>query len=87
MCDSFFYAQHLVSLTGKVDIRLNIDIPEDTEFVEPLHESCVWCQARGAATEALVVKGVTGSSDKVSNFQFTLFPIACSVITDNELNF
>lgn len=59
------HIQQFSLLPGKVDIRLIIDIPEDTEFVEPLHESCVWCQARGAATEALVVKGVTGSSDKV----------------------
>lgn len=23
----------------------------DIELVEPLEESCIWCQARGAATE------------------------------------
>ncbi|XVF72196.1 hypothetical protein PTKIN_Ptkin12aG0100500 [Pterospermum kingtungense] len=59
------HIQEFSLLPGKVDIRLNIDIPEDTELVEPLHESCIWCQARGAATEALVVEGVAGSSEKV----------------------
>jgi len=63
--DSFVHAQILVSLTGRVDIRLSIDIPADTELVEPLHKSCICCQARGAATEVSLVEGVAGSSEKV----------------------
>ncbi|KHG18798.1 NHL repeat-containing protein 2 [Gossypium arboreum] len=59
------HIQQFSLLPGRVDIRLNIDIPTDTELVEPLHESCIWCQARGAATELSVVENVAGSSEKV----------------------
>ncbi|XP_039025013.1 uncharacterized protein LOC120158174, partial [Hibiscus syriacus] len=59
------HIQEFSLLPGRVDIRVSIDIPEDTELVEPLHESCIWCQARGAATELSVVERVTGSSEKV----------------------
>ncbi|KAJ4842310.1 hypothetical protein Tsubulata_026590 [Turnera subulata] len=52
-------------LPGRIDMRVNIDIPVDTELVEPLQEGCVWRQARGAATEVLGAKGVVGSSEKV----------------------
>jgi hypothetical protein len=38
-------------VTGKIDIHLSVDVPADIELVEPLQESCIWCQARGAATE------------------------------------
>ncbi|KAG5252114.1 LRR receptor serine/threonine-protein kinase [Salix suchowensis] len=50
--------------TGRVDIRLNIDIPVDTELVEPLQEGCIWRQARGAAAVILGAKDVVGSSEK-----------------------
>ncbi|KAK8701965.1 hypothetical protein V6N13_020339 [Hibiscus sabdariffa] len=59
------HIQQFSLLPGRVDIRLSIDIPKDTEIVEPLHESCIWCQARGAATELSVVESVAGSSGKV----------------------
>ncbi|PPR94288.1 hypothetical protein GOBAR_AA26393 [Gossypium barbadense] len=59
------HIQQFSLLPGRVDIRLDIDIPTDTELVEPLHESCIWCQARGAATELSVVENVAGSSEKV----------------------
>ncbi|GMI66387.1 embryo defective 1974 [Hibiscus trionum] len=59
------HIQQFSLLPGRVDIRLSIYIPKDTEFVEPLHESCIWCQARGAATELSVVESVAGSSEKV----------------------
>ncbi|XP_021274503.1 uncharacterized protein LOC110409476 [Herrania umbratica] len=59
------HIQQLSLLPGRVDIQLSIDIPADTELVEPLDESCIWCQARGAATEVSVVEGVAGSAEKV----------------------
>nr|KJB42449.1 hypothetical protein B456_007G153600 [Gossypium raimondii] len=59
------HIQQFSLLPGRVDIRLSIDIPTDTELVEPLHESCIWCQARGAATQLSVVENVAGSSEKV----------------------
>ncbi|XVE72782.1 hypothetical protein DITRI_Ditri11bG0066200 [Diplodiscus trichospermus] len=59
------HIQQFSLLPGRVDIRLSIDIPQDIELVEPLHESCIWCQARGTATEVSTVEGVSGSSDKV----------------------
>ncbi|XVF57704.1 hypothetical protein PTKIN_Ptkin07bG0003400 [Pterospermum kingtungense] len=59
------HIQQFSLLPGTVHIRLSIDIPEDTELVEPLHESCIWCQARGAATEVSVVEGVAESSEKI----------------------
>lgn len=52
-------------LPGRIDIQLNVDIPVDTELVEPLREGCIWLQARGAATEVSGVEDVAGSSEKV----------------------
>ncbi|XP_075655567.1 uncharacterized protein LOC142625742 isoform X2 [Castanea sativa] len=52
-------------LPGRIDIQLNVDIPVDTELVEPLQEGCIWYQARGAATEVSAVEDVAGSSEKV----------------------
>ncbi|XP_019154889.1 PREDICTED: uncharacterized protein LOC109151360 isoform X2 [Ipomoea nil] len=46
-------------LPGKVDIKLSIDIPKSFELVEPLNESCIWRQVRGAAT-------VVSEAEKVS---------------------
>ncbi|KAI4354408.1 hypothetical protein L6164_003270 [Bauhinia variegata] len=52
-------------LPGRVDIQLYVDIPRDTELVEPLEESCIWRQARGAATEISGMEDVPGSLEKV----------------------
>uniref|UniRef100_A0A5B7C0G5 NHL repeat-containing protein 2 n=1 Tax=Davidia involucrata TaxID=16924 RepID=A0A5B7C0G5_DAVIN len=45
---------------GRIDIQLKVDIPDDTDLVEPLQEGCLWCQARGAATE------VSGAQSRVA---------------------
>jgi len=50
---------------GQIDVQLNIDIPEDTELVEPLQEGCVWCQARGAPMEVSGVDRKEASLEKV----------------------
>jgi hypothetical protein len=60
-------------MTGRIDIQLNVDIPVDTELVEPLREGCIWLQARGAATEVSGVEDVAGSSEKV-------FSLLCSTL-------
>uniref|UniRef100_A0A2P2LJC8 Catalytic n=1 Tax=Rhizophora mucronata TaxID=61149 RepID=A0A2P2LJC8_RHIMU len=52
-------------LPGRVDIRLNVDIPIDTELVEPLHEGCIWCQTRGTATEVVVAEKIGRPSELV----------------------
>jgi len=44
-------------VAGNIDIQLSVDVPADIEVVEPLHESCIWRQARGAAAE------ITGMDD------------------------
>jgi hypothetical protein len=68
----------LVYVTGRVDIRLNIDIPMDTELVEPLQEGCIWRQARGSATVILGAEDVVGSSEKVPSCRaFFLFSSSC----------
>lgn len=51
--------------TGRVDIKLNIDLPEDTELVEPLQEGCIWRQARGTATDVSTADIRAASSEKV----------------------
>ncbi|WJX90249.1 hypothetical protein P8452_72164 [Trifolium repens] len=45
------HLQQFDLLPGKIDIHLSVDVPADIELVEPLQESCIWRQARGAATE------------------------------------
>ncbi|KAF8402079.1 hypothetical protein HHK36_013031 [Tetracentron sinense] len=52
-------------LPGKCEIRVNIDIPEDTELAAPLQEGCIWRQARGSATEVLGSEGLAKSAEKV----------------------
>ncbi|GLU07907.1 hypothetical protein SLE2022_248460 [Rubroshorea leprosula] len=59
------HLQCLSLLPGRVDIRLYVDIPPDTEVVESLQESCIWLQARGAANEVSGVEHAAGSSEKV----------------------
>ncbi|XP_057965998.1 uncharacterized protein LOC131156378 isoform X4 [Malania oleifera] len=51
--------------TGRLDIKLTVDIPKDTELVEPIDESCIWRQARGAAADVSGGDSVVASSDKV----------------------
>ncbi|KAG2380897.1 uncharacterized protein HKW66_Vig0202700 [Vigna angularis] len=55
------HVEYLDLLPGRIDINLNVDIPVDFELVEPLQESCIWCQARGAATEISGMDEVPGS--------------------------
>ncbi|CAN4092291.1 unnamed protein product [Withania somnifera] len=52
-------------LPGKVDIRLNVNIPEYVDLIEPLGESCIWRQTRGAATEISEEDSTITSSEKV----------------------
>lgn len=52
-------------MTGSVDIQLIVDVPQDTELVQPLDETCIWRQARGAAIEVSGMKDAPGSIDKV----------------------
>ncbi|XP_027360430.1 LOW QUALITY PROTEIN: uncharacterized protein LOC113868757 [Abrus precatorius] len=59
------HLQHFDLLPGRIDIRLSVDVPMDIELVEPLQESCIWCQARGATTEISGVEDTPGSLDKV----------------------
>ncbi|KAK9282548.1 hypothetical protein L1049_005469 [Liquidambar formosana] len=59
------HIQHFSLLPGRIDIQIRVDIPADTELVEPLHEGCVWRQARGAATEVSGAEGKVASSEKV----------------------
>ncbi|KAK6786094.1 hypothetical protein RDI58_014619 [Solanum bulbocastanum] len=54
-------------LPGKIDIRLNVDIPEYVDLIEPLGESCIWRQTRGAATEISEADSTITSSEKVSD--------------------
>lgn len=56
-------------LPGKIDIQLNIDLPEDTELIEPLQEGCVWRQARGAVTEVSGAESKEASTEKVGMAQ------------------
>ncbi|XP_061367843.1 uncharacterized protein LOC133310856 isoform X2 [Gastrolobium bilobum] len=58
------HLQHFDLLPGRIDIQLNVDVPMDIELVEPLQESCIWRQARGAATEISGMDDVPGSLDK-----------------------
>lgn len=52
--------------TGKVGIQINVDLPTDIELVESLQEDIIWRQARGTATEILIVEDVAGPSEKVT---------------------
>lgn len=55
---SIIFDLELVSfVAGNIDIKLSVDVPADIEVVEPLHESCIWRQARGAVAE------ITGMDD------------------------
>ncbi|GAU40382.1 hypothetical protein TSUD_265260 [Trifolium subterraneum] len=54
------HLQHFDLLPGKIHIQLSVDVPADIELVQPLQESCIWRQARGAATE------ISGMDDPTS---------------------
>ncbi|XP_015170655.1 uncharacterized protein [Solanum tuberosum] len=60
-----FQDQILICDTGKIDIRLNVDIPEYVDLIEPLGESCIWRQTRGAAAEISEADSTITSSEKV----------------------
>ncbi|KAL2945504.1 Protein SUPPRESSOR OF QUENCHING 1 chloroplastic [Bienertia sinuspersici] len=55
----------LICDTGKVDVHVTIDIPGNMELVEPLEESCVWRQVRGAAVEVLGMNSTASTLEKV----------------------
>ncbi|QCE04471.1 Six-bladed beta-propeller [Vigna unguiculata] len=55
------HVEYLDLLPGRIDIHLNVNIPVDIELIEPVQESCIWCQTRGAATEISGVDEVPGS--------------------------
>ncbi|XP_057534951.1 uncharacterized protein LOC130813203 isoform X2 [Amaranthus tricolor] len=62
------HVDHLQSFTlfpGKVDVHLIIDIPGDTELVEPLEESCVWRHVRGAALDVSRMDSTVTTVEKV----------------------
>lgn len=59
------HIQSFTLLPGKVDVHLTIDIPTNTELVEPLEESCVWHQVRGAAMVVLGTNDTAATTEKV----------------------
>ncbi|XP_028804603.1 uncharacterized protein LOC114759567 [Neltuma alba] len=59
------HRQSFQLLPGRIQIQLIVDVPQDTELVQPLDETCIWRQARGAATEVSLIEDVPGSVDKV----------------------
>jgi hypothetical protein len=69
---SFGDPRILPHATGRIDIKLNVDIPVDTELVEPLQEGSIWCQARGAATEVSGLEVIAGPSEKVLSLSLSL---------------
>ncbi|KAL0419661.1 UNVERIFIED_CONTAM: hypothetical protein Sradi_1379600, partial [Sesamum radiatum] len=56
-------------LPGKVDIDLNVDVPQHTDLVEQPQEGCIWRQARGAAAEVSGVENKAASSEQVGAAQ------------------
>ena len=46
-------------------MHLIIDIPGDTELVEPLEESCVWRHVRGAALDVSRMDSTVTTVEKV----------------------
>lgn len=55
--------------TGKINIQLMVEIPEDTELVEPLQDGCIWRLARGAAAVVSGAEDLVASSAKVQTVQ------------------
>lgn len=62
-------------LTGKISIRLNIEIPPCTELVEPIQESCVWRQTKGAITEVSNAGSAEEPSEKVKTIASPTFAL------------
>ncbi|CAH1423914.1 unnamed protein product, partial [Lactuca virosa] len=60
-------------LESSTDIRMKVEIPQDTKLVEPLHEACIWRQTRGTATETLGAENKAESTEKFQ-LQFTNLP-------------
>ncbi|WZZ62949.1 hypothetical protein YC2023_063056 [Brassica napus] len=62
------YKKHTSAIlinSGKISIRLSIEIPQCTELVEPLQESCIWRQARGSITEVSNAGSAVEPAEKV----------------------
>ncbi|KAF8077446.1 hypothetical protein N665_1035s0008 [Sinapis alba] len=59
------HTHQLRLLPGKVSIQLKIKIPQRTELVEPVQESCIWRQARGSITEVSNAGSAAEPSEKV----------------------
>ncbi|XP_071698630.1 uncharacterized protein [Rutidosis leptorrhynchoides] len=59
------HIQHFSLLPGRIDIQIKVELPEDTELVEPLDEGCIWRQTRGTATETLGAENKAESTEKV----------------------
>jgi hypothetical protein len=76
---SFGDPRILPHATGRIDIKLNVDIPVDTELVEPLQEGSIWCQARGAATEVSGLEVIAGPSEKVLSLSLSLSLSQCFI--------
>ncbi|KAH7691587.1 Six-bladed beta-propeller TolB-like protein [Dioscorea alata] len=52
-------------LPGRCNIKVNVDIPMETELIAPLDENCIWRQARGSAAELSRLDGPVAGSEKV----------------------
>lgn len=61
----FDHVQSFRLFPGRIDIHLALDIPHNTEFLEPLHECCVWRQVRGAAMEFSGLESTASASEKI----------------------
>ncbi|KAF3606250.1 hypothetical protein DY000_02051255 [Brassica cretica] len=62
------YKKHTLAIlinSGKISIRLSVEIPQCTELVEPLQESCIWRQARGSITEVSNAGSAVEPAEKV----------------------
>ncbi|XP_021767493.1 uncharacterized protein LOC110731886 [Chenopodium quinoa] len=57
--------QTFTLLPGKIAVHCTVDIPGTAELVEPLEESCVWRQVRGAAIEVLGMNNTAATAEKV----------------------
>ncbi|EOA29702.1 hypothetical protein CARUB_v10016474mg [Capsella rubella] len=59
------HTQELRLLPGNISIRLNIEIPPCTEIVEPIQESCIWRQTRGAISEVSATGSAVEPPEKI----------------------
>ncbi|KAK9055656.1 hypothetical protein SSX86_026741 [Deinandra increscens subsp. villosa] len=81
------HIQQFTLLPGRIDIKINVEIPEDTELVEPLNEGCIWRQTRGTATETLVAKNKAESTEKIGVAQQWYDELDdLASLTEKELN-